>query len=348
MKDFKWGIIGYGAIAGKFAEAVANLDGMRTHAVFGRNFAGASAFASENNIENTYPSLDAFLADDSIDAVYIAAPNSAHYELTKAALGAGKHVLCEKPFMTRAADAEEMIAYAREKKLFLSEAVWTKTLSVYKELRRIVRDGKIGDIRLITAEYFYDAEYDPNGRLFNKELGGGSMLDIGVYELALVSMFLGTKPVDIKSTAKIGETGVDELTSITLQFSEGEIAHMVCSVRASGPFRAGILGTRGRIEIPEFGRAQKASVFLYKTVGASGANSLGKGTRKNEPESDILELQYPHEINGFEYQVRAVADAIRTGKIECDLMPLNETLDQLRIIDAARSQWTAFPRAFSL
>jgi len=336
MTDFSWGIIGYGVIAEKFAQAIEGLDGVTISAVYGRTRSGVERFAEEHAIPGAYDDLTAFLADPSIDAVYVAALNNAHYNLAKAVIEAGKPLLCEKPFMTNAAHAEEIIRLARGKKVFAAEATWTKTLPVYKRLRQIVREGGIGDLRLITAEYFY-SRGERVGRLYDKESGGGTTLDIGIYELALVSMFLGTDPVAVSSTAYICDTGVDEVASIAMRYKNGAMAHLVSSFGLSAPYQATLIGTKGRIDIPEFGRAQTARVYCYKEN--AGPVALNKGVYRNVPEFEMEEVSHPFLVNGFEYQILEVMDCVRSGKTESGLLPLDETLGQLKILDRAAAQW---------
>ena len=337
MKRFNWGMIGYGAIAGKFLEAAASFGDATVAAVCGRNEASVRAFAAENGIERAYGSLERFLADDLLDAVYIAAPNSAHYGLAMACIEAGKPLLCEKPFMLDAAQARRVVDFARERKVFAAEGAWTKTLPIYKEIRALIGAGRIGEVRLITADYFYTGDRDPRGRLYDRALGGGVILDIGIYEIIFATMFLGLDPVDVASSAYIGGTGVDEVVSMSLRYADGAMAHLVCSFSLSAPFRASIIGTAGRIDVPEFGRAQQATAYLYReTPNTAG---VGKGIRRNVPESEILELRCPHRVNGFEYQIAEVMECVRSGRTESALLPLDESLAQLEIVDRVRAQW---------
>jgi len=340
LKDFNWGVVGCGTIAGKFAEAVAGMEGIRIHGVADVSLEAAERFAGENAIGKVYQSTAALFGDGSLDAVYLAAPNTFHYPLTKAALLAGRNVLCEKPFVPAAGEARELVELAGERGLFLCDGLWTKTLPVYRKLRGLVAEGQIGDIRAVTADYFFRAPLDPESRLFSKALGGGALLDIGIYGLVLACMFLGCEPVDIRSTAYTGVTGVDEQAGILLRYENGAIANLLCSIRTPAPQKGVILGTGGRIEISDFGRAEKATVYIYDEENPNDSGSgLGKGVRRNLPGSRTVDIHLPHRINGFEYQIEAVVSAIREGKTECPLIPHQESIGLLKIMDACRSQW---------
>lgn len=340
MSDFRWGVIGCGVIAHKFANAVDALDGISILAVHNRTQEKAERFAEAYGIKKVYARYEDLLADEEVDAIYLATTNTDHYEIVKAALLAGKPVLCEKPFTVCAADAEELIGIARERGVFLAENLWTKHLPIYRELRELAESDAIGEIRVIHADYFYCAEFDPNDRVFDPNKGGGALLDIGIYGLVLIGMFLGHKPERVISMCGKGLSGVDERAYIGLQYAGGKLADATLAISTAAPQRAVIIGTEGRIEIPEFGRAVSATVYIYGD-GKIDANSAGPGTRSSfPPGGEIRHISAPFQKNGFEYIIEAAVAAVRSGATELPLAPHEETLAWIRIKDEAMQQWT--------
>jgi len=339
MSEFRWGIIGCGVIAHKFANAVECLDGVSIAAVHNRTQEKAERFAKAHGVETVYARYEDLLADDSIDAIYLATTNTDHYAIAKAALLAGKPVLCEKPFTVCAKEAEELIGIARDRGVFLAENLWTKHLPIYRELRELAESGVIGEIRVIHADYFYSAEFDPNDRVFDLSKGGGALLDIGIYGLVLIGMFLGYRPDRVLSMCGKGLSGVDERTYIGLQYKSGALADATLAISTPAPQRAVIIGTKGRIEIPEFGRAVSATVYIYGDEKID-ANSAGAGTRSSFPAGgEIRHISAPFLKNGFEYIIKASVAAIQSGKTELPLATHEETLAWIRIKDAAMQQW---------
>ena len=240
--------------------------------------------------------------------------------------GSGKAVLCEKPFTVDAKQAEEMIACARKHKRFLMEAMWTRFIPVMVKVREWLADGIIGEPRMLTADFGNRVPLtveNMNGRLFAPELAGGALLDIGVYTVSLASMVFGA-PTQITSLAHIGETGVDEHAAILLSYDAGHIASLSCAITTHTSQDARIFGTKGAIHIPNFSRATSATLEV-----------LGK-----EP----LPIEIPFTDNGFEYQGLEVINCLRAGKLESDVMPLDESLSIIKTMDVARAQWgLAYP-----
>ena len=213
----RWGILATGSIAHKFATGIAALDDAEIVAVGSRSREGADKFADEFDIPDRHDSYEALAADPDVDAIYIATPHSLHKENMLTCLAAGKAVLCEKPFAINAREAREAIDFARERGIFLMEAMWTRYIPLMVEVRRMVADGMIGDLRMITGDFGYRAGFNAERRTFNPALGGGALLDVGIYPLSLASMLLG-KPQRIASMAELGETGVDEQSAMILGY----------------------------------------------------------------------------------------------------------------------------------
>lgn len=328
---FHWGIIGTGTIAAKFADAVTSLDDADIVAVANRTHEKGAAFAKRYGVETIYDDNADLLKDSRVDAVYIATLNTTHYELTKQALQAGKPVLCEKPLVMYASQAEELVDLAREKGVFLAENLWTRYLPVYDRLRALIAEGGIGEVRVVHADYFFRMQFDPTSRFFNRDKFGGALMDIGIYGMSFIGMFLGYQPDRVNCFARLGETGVDEVVHLSLGYPSGAMADATYSISTPAPFRAMIIGTRGRIEIPEYGRASSATVYQYPDIEAD-VNSKGTGTVMNVPEGTTsYEISEPFKKNGFEYIAQASAAAIRAGKIELDYVTGDEMVSWIKM-----------------
>ncbi|MEN8174013.1 MAG: Gfo/Idh/MocA family oxidoreductase, partial [Chloroflexota bacterium] len=243
-----WGILGPGIISTDFAQGLEAVPDAKIVAVGSRDLDRAKSFANTFNVPNAYGSYQALAADPDVDIIYIGTPHNVHKDHTLLSLNAGKHVLCEKPFAINAAEAEEMIATAREKGLFLMEAMWSRYLPVLVKVRQLIAEEAIGKIRMVQADFGFRTDVDPEGRLFNPELGGGALLDAGIYPLSLAHMILGT-PDRITSMADLGSTGVDEQTAFILGYDSGEMAVLSAAIRTNTPQEAAIFGTDGWIRI---------------------------------------------------------------------------------------------------
>lgn len=315
----KWGIIGTGGISNKFAADLPHSSNGVAYAVSSRSQESADAFAGKYNIPKAYDNYDKMLQDPEVDVVYVGTPHPLHKQNVLDALNAGKHVLCEKPFTINAGELEEVVALAREKKLFLMEGMWTRFLPPIRRAREWIRDGKIGEVRLVKADFGFRIGWDPESRLLNPELGGGALLDAGIYPVSFASMVLGAKPAEVFSTAHIGETGVDEQFSILLGYEGGRAATLNGAVRLGFPNEAYVHGTEGYIYLPQFLFGASASLFV---------NGEEVETFKDDRNSE-----------GYALEAEEVGNLIRAGKLESDIIPLEESLDIMRLLDKVRSQW---------
>ncbi len=315
----RWGVLSAARIANKFCEGVNSLPDSEVVAVGARDKGRAEEFAKTWDIPRAYGSYRELVTDPEVDAVYVAATHNFHREHTLLALNAGKPVLCEKPFAINSSEAEDMVRVAREKKLFLMEAMWTRFFPIMYRVRELIRDGAIGEPRIVQADFGFRGEYDPQSRLFNPEQGGGALLDVGVYVVSFASMVLGT-PDRIEGVATLAPNGVDEQAAITLGYPNGALASLTTAVRANTQHEATILGTEGRIKIHrEFWKPQ--SMTLYRDG--------------RDPE----EIHLPSEGSGFNYEADEVARCMRSGKLESVVMPLDETLFIMRTLDKLREKW---------
>ena len=320
-KKVRWGILGPGGIAHKFADALKAIPDAEIVAVGSRDLQRANTFADTFDVPHRHGNYVELANNCEVDVVYVATPHPFHKACAMLCLAAEKAVLCEKPFTVDADQAEALIACAREYKRFLMEAMWTRFIPVMVKVREWLADGVIGEPRMLTADFgnrvVLTAE-NMKGRLFALELAGGAMLDIGVYTVSLASMVFGV-PTQITSLAHIGETGVDEQAAVLLGYDAGEIASLSCAITTRTSQDARIFGTKGAIYIPNFSRATSATLEVF-----------GK-----EP----LQIEIPFTDNGFEYQVREVINCLRAGKLESDVMPLDESLSIVKTMDTVREQW---------
>lgn len=314
----RWGIIGTGRMADVFARELAALAdaGAVLSAVVSRDRLKAHDFASRHCAERAYQSVEQLVAQPDIDAVYIASPPSMHATHVRACLQASMAVLCEKPFTTNAREARDLIALARDRRTFLMEGMWTRFLPNVAALRTALRERVIGDVQLIIAGGAFIPSCAPEYYLINRALGGGVLLDAGVYLVSLASMVLGT-PVRVFASADIGAHGVDEHDVLMLDHSGGARALLYVSMRARRMPDMEILGTRGRILLhgPIFNPSG------YTVTRADGSQS---------------HHELPRRGSGYGYQIEAVMQCLRARLTECDTMPLDETLSIMETMDEAR------------
>ena len=313
-----WGILAPGSIAHQFADGLKALPGARLLAVGSRPQEKADAFADKYGAPKRYASYEALAADPDVHVIYVATPHPGHKDAALLCLNGGKAVLCEKPFTVNAQEAEEVIALARAKDLFVMEAMWSRFFPAMAHVRKMIADGAIGEVRMLQADFGFRAGVDPNSRLFNPAQAGGGLLDVGLYPLSLASMLFGT-PTQVTGVAQMGETGVDEQAAMALLYGGGRIAALTTGVRINTPQEAQILGTDGSIKLhAPWWKLAKI------TVNAGG---------KTE------ELDLPYEGPGMNFEAQEVCDCLRVGKNESAILPLDETLSLMRTMDELRRQW---------
>lgn len=319
MEKIRWGILSTGGIARTVSTDLVTLDDAEIVAVGSRRQETADDFGDQFNVPRRYDSYEKLVQDDDIDVIYIATPHSHHYENLLLCLNAGKHVLCEKAFTLNARQAEEAIQLARQKNLFLMEAMWTRFIPATRQVRDWLAEGAIGEVKLFQADFYHQFEYNPEHRLFNPALGGGALLDLGIYPIAMASMVLGL-PDAVSSEAAIGPTGVDENDAIVFRYNNGAVALLACGLH-NPSLRAGIItGTEGTIQLhPPFFHSK--SVTLHR----------------NGETPQTVEL--PYDGNGYQFELQEVNACLRASKTESDLMPLDETLALMRLMDNLRQAW---------
>lgn len=315
----RWGILGPGNIAKQFATGLGALPDADLVAVGSRSQGRADAFGDQFDVPRRHASYEDLVADPDVDVIYVATPHTCHRDNSILCLEAGKHVLCEKPFAVNAAQAADVISVARERSLFLMEAMWTRFVPAVTKARQWVAEGAIGDVNLITADFGFRAGINPEGRLFNPALGGGALLDVGIYPLSLASMILGPRPARLETMTNLGETGVDELSTVLLGYEGGAMAVLYTAIRTSTAVEARILGTEGRIHLPS--QFFKAATVVLEASGR------------------VERLDLPLEGNGYNYQAQAVMACLRAQQTESDVMPLDETLALVELMDRIRARW---------
>ncbi|MDL4842684.1 Gfo/Idh/MocA family protein [Aquibacillus rhizosphaerae] len=315
----KWGIMGTGGIASAFAKDLDFVKNTERVAVGSRTIESAKKFASTHGIARAYGSYQELAEDPEVDVIYIATPHPYHKENVLTCLRAGKAVLCEKPFTVNSGELEEIINFARESKLFLMEAMWTRFLPFIVKVREWIESGKIGEVRLVKADFGFRAPWDPDWRLLNPNLGGGALLDAGIYPVSFASMILGTKPEKVFSTAHIGETGVDEHFSILMSYKSGKTASLNGSIRLGLTNEAYIHGTNGYIRIPSFLNATSASLHV------SG--------------EEVENFSDNRESKGYAFEAEAVGTYLNDNLKESPIIPLDESLEIIKLLDEIRGQW---------
>lgn len=319
-KDIKWGIIGCGGIANKFAESMLVVDGAEVIAAASRTPDKAAAFAIKHQIENSYSDYADLLNNKEVDAVYVATTHNYHYENTRQVLLANKPVLCEKPFTVNAPEMRALIELAERKQQFLMEAMWTRFLPAVVQVRKWLVEDLIGSIKQIRATFGFYFPFDSEHRLFNADLAGGAVLDAGIYPLSFANMVMKQKPVEVKAMGEIGATGVDVQSSYLLRYESGCLALLNSALNAWTASRAEVIGTRGRITIPEkFLNAQEAWLEVKDQ----------EPIKKKFPVGDKI---------GFKYEIEAASDCIRKGLLESEIMPLTDSLQIMETIDEIKSQ----------
>jgi predicted dehydrogenase len=314
----RWGIMGTGRIARTFARGLAVLPDAGLVAVGSRRKASADTFGDEFDVPHRHASYEALVTDPHVDVVYVATPHAMHRDNMILCLEAAKPVLCEKPFSINAAEAEEVIALARERGLFLMEAMWTRFLPGIAALRDLLAADVIGAVRMLKVGMGFRAPFDPRHRLFDPALGGGALLDIGVYNASLASMIFGP-PARVTSVAHLGESGVDEQEAVVLAYEQGQCAVLTSAIRVTDTNEAVLLGTGGQLRVhsPWWSPTRL-------TITKDGGEEA---------------IEVPYTGNGYNYEATEVMRCLRAGQHESAVMPLDETLSIMRTLDEIRAQW---------
>ncbi|MFE5592728.1 Gfo/Idh/MocA family protein [Streptomyces sp. NPDC056549] len=314
----RWGILATGGIAERFATDLGALDGAEVVAVASRTEASAKAFADRFGIPRAYGEWAGLIADEDVDVVYVATPHHAHRAAAGLALEAGKAVLCEKALTLNAREAEELVTLARGRGLFLMEAMWMYCNPLIRRIAELVRDGAVGEVRTVQADFGLAGPFDAAHRLRDPAVGGGALLDLGVYPVSFAHLLLG-EPSAVHAHARISPEGVDLNTGMLLGWDSGASALLSCSLEADTPLTASVTGTAGRIDVPR-------GFFFPERF------TLHRAGR--EPE-EFVSADDPHSLR---HEAAEVMRCLRAGATESPLVPLDGSLAVMRTLDAVRDR----------
>lgn len=326
----RWGLIGPGWIAGEFVQAAHRHTAQRFTAVASRSAERAERFAAEHDIEHAVGDYDALVAHPDVDVVYIATPQSQHLELGLLAIAAGKHVLIEKPFALSAAEAQQLVAAAAAAGVLAMEAMWSRYLPQTSVVRQLLADGALGDVQAVHADHGQAIPADPNHRLYRPELGGGALLDLGIYPVQFDSLALGA-PTAVTAVGGMTDTGVDAYSTLVLTHGAGVQSTVTTTMLTNTPTRASISGSVARIEFGSFFYTPSSFRVL-----ANDPNAPDEG----------LELEYTDEtglqlFQALSWEATALARFVGEGRSESPLHTLEETVSILDTIDRAKAQLEA-------
>lgn len=317
-KIIKWGIIGLGNIANKFAADLLLVDGAQLEAVASRDSKKAKDFAQEYHSTKAYSSYQELAEDPEVGIVYIATPHTFHYENTMMCLRSGKSVLCEKAFGMNTQEVENMLTEAKNKNVFLMEALWTRFIPATEKLLELINQNAIGDIKHIRADFGFIADKNPNRRLFNKKLGGGSLLDVGIYPVYLSLLLLGL-PQEILAKAQMTKSQVDSFCTMVFNYTNGAKAVLESSIESATPVEAYIYGSKGSIKMHKnFHHTKELTIHL----------------EGEQPKS--IPIEYIG--NGYYHEIIEVLSCLRNKKPESSKMPHQMSINLIKTLDRIRSK----------
>lgn len=319
MKIVRWGIIGLGSIAEKFAKDLNLVEGASIHAVASRSLEKAERFADRYGASKAYGSYEAMMEDQDIDIVYIATPHSHHYQNTMMCLESGHNVLCEKAFAINKLQVQKMIAKAKEKNLFLMEGLWSRFNPSIQAARQDVLDGKIGSLKAVKADFCFYYPFNEESRLIDKKRAGGALLDIGIYPIFLSYLMLG-KPVRMNAEAEYFPNGADKNLVMLFDYQGGEEAILNCSLQYFAPCDGYFYGDEGCIRL--HGRWHEATA--YTRFEKSMENPLTKG--------------FGNKCLSFQHEIEEVNDCLKAGKKQSDLWSWKNSLELMEILDMVRTE----------
>jgi len=314
----KIGILGTGRIAHSVAPAWVGLPEIECYACASRTPGKAAAFAEKFGFQKVYTDYESMLRDPEVELVYVATPHSHHYEHMRLCLNHGKSVISEKAFTMNAAQAEKIAAFAREKGLFVAEAIWTRYMPSRKLIQEVLDSGIIGRVNTLTANLSY--VIDGKQRITDPALAGGALLDIGVYGLNFALMHFGDDIQRMESSVQLTETGVDAMETITIFYRDGRMAVLTHSIYCRSDRKGIFHGDKGYVVVENINNPQSVSVYDLS-------------------DNLIARYEVPKQINGYEYEFAEAVRCIREGKTESDSMPMAETVKVMAIMDSLRKQW---------
>lgn len=315
MNRIKWGMVGTGIIGNEFAEAF-NADNAELLAVGSRSKEKAQLFADKYKIPKSYGSYEELYADEEIDVVYLGTPNSHHAQNMIDALNAGKHVFCEKAITMNKKELDEVMELAKKKNLIVGEAMTIYHMPVYHEIKQRIDNGEFGELKLATAYFGSLKDENPNQRFFNPELGGGALLDIGVYALSFVQFFLDSNPVEFNTIVQMHPSGVDDKSSITYTTEAGTLANVILSFRGKLPKQGVVACELAHITFNEYPRADQALITYH------------------DGETEIVRAG--DTTQALNYEIENISKSILT---DSDFTNINNTIRVNYLMDKAASEW---------
>lgn len=355
-KKICWGILGTGNISRQFAQGLSLLTDAQLIAIASRNLESAQAFAHQFKVKYAYQSYKELVENPEVDVVYIATPNAKHREHALLCLNANKAIVCEKPFATNFKEAMEVIALARAKHIFCMEAMWMRFQPLVREVRVMISNGAVGTPTVLTVNFGVSAKSDSRKNVFKPEMGGGALLDLGVYGLSLAVYLFGS-PSDVCGRLVMGTSGVDQTASVVLNYPDGRTVSIIASLFSNLSNEAIISGNKGRIRICDpFFRPHKINIFKQDEINTeprASSNVLSSLKDKQWVKQiywgllqcfPFIKRSFEYELvrffdgNGFNYEAREVMDCLKKGVCESSIMPLDDTLKVMEIIDRVRKQ----------
>jgi dihydrodiol dehydrogenase / D-xylose 1-dehydrogenase (NADP) len=321
MNKIRWGILGTGSIAHKFADGLSVLDDAELVAVGSRSQEGANKFAGEFGVARAHGSYEALASDPEVDVIYIATPHPYHRSNSLLCLEHGKHVLCEKPVTVNGKELEEVLDAAHRANRFFMEAMWMYFTPNVCKAEELVRAGAIGRLRMVQANFGFATDQEETGRLLNPELAGGSLLDVGIYPIALASLFFQGPPKRIQSDWQRAETGVDAQAAMLFGYEDGGLATLTSAVITETPYDAWIMGEKGMLKLhaPFWGRCPAVTLI--------------------RPDQADETFSAPLRGNGYDYEAEHVGECIRAGRLQSPRVAHDKSREIMATMDTIRAQW---------
>lgn len=317
-KNMKIGILGAGRIAAILAETMNKMPEVDCYGVASRDLEKAKIFAKDHGFQHAFGSYEEMLSDQNVELIYIATPHSHHYQHIKMCLDAGKHVLCEKSFTVNEKQAAQVLRLAKEKKLLLTEAIWTRYMPSKKIIDDLLAEKVVGDVKKMTANLNYPLL--EKERIVKPELAGGALLDVGIYPLNFAYMHFGDGVKEMHSAAQMTDAGVDGENGMLLLYEDGRMAVLNSGIHGKSDSQGVFYGSEGCMIVENINNPE--AIKIYDTEGKL-----------------IRDIKVPEQISGYEYEILETINCIKEGKLECPSMPHSETLKMMRVMDELRASW---------
>ncbi|GFZ33983.1 dehydrogenase [Clostridium zeae] len=314
----RFGIIGLGGIAARFAKVLNTAQGVVLNSVAASDMGRAEVFKENFGAKKAYDKYIDLIKDEEVDVIYIAQTHNFHFDMVKLCLNNNKPVICEKPMVTNKKDAEELAKLSRENNVLLMEAMWSRCIPTTQKVKQWVKEKKIGDVKLINASFAFNFPFDPEHRLYNPKLAGGSLYDVGVYPIEFTTGILEEKPAVINSVGTISKSGVDDFVVMNMKFNSGVLASLSCGFTAETNRDAHIYGSDGHIVVYDFLGPRRCEIY--------------------DRQNNLVEVFEESFEDGFIYQINHFVELYKNNKIESDIIPLQDTIDCAEIFDTVLAQ----------